>query len=234
MADVHPSVGVIGLGRLGRAVVNACSLAGLRVVLTASRGTDWQADAVPDVIVDASSPSAFADVVDYCGKRKVPLVECVSNLDSAQWDALAGLARCVPVLRATNLAIGHYVQNELVRYTAMLVGGGPFGPEVSIWERHPATKAHRPSATAATLADTWAAVADTNVTEIGTQRSGLPVSDHELTMTWGAETLVVRHSVRSFDAAADGAVAAARWVVTQRPGLHALPAMYDQLTTKEK
>jgi 4-hydroxy-tetrahydrodipicolinate reductase len=233
MADARPSVGVVGLGRLGRAVVDACAGAGLPVALTACRRSGWRVDAVPDVIVDASGPEALTEVRDYCAANRVALVECVSNLDARQWELLACLARHVPVVRATNLAVGHYLQTALVRRAAELVARGPFAPAAGVRERHPVTKAHRPSATAVKLADCWNAVADVEVTEICAQRSGLPVSDHEVSLTWGAETLTVGHSVGSFAAAADGAVAAARWVTGRPPGVLTVHAMYDELMTKE-
>jgi 4-hydroxy-tetrahydrodipicolinate reductase len=233
MPDARPSVGVVGLGRLGRAVVAACSAAGLPVVLTASRGTGWRADAVPDVLVDASGPGALTEVVAYCRNSRAALVECVSNLDAEQWETVAGLAGEVPVVRATNLAVGHHLQTELVRRAAELVACGPFAPAASVRERHPATKAHRPSATAGKLAGSWAAVAGEEITEICAERSGLPVSDHEVILTWGGETVTVGHSVGSFAAAAEGAVAAARWVTGRPSGLHSVQRMYDELMAKE-
>ncbi len=230
MADGRPSVGVIGLGRLGRAVVDACAAAGLPVVLTASRRTGWRAEGAPDVVVDASGPEVFAEVRDYCATGRAALVECVSNLSPRQQDELTELARHVPVVRATNLAIGHHLQKTLVRRAAELVTCGPFEPTASVRERHPRTKAHRPSASAVELAGAWT----TAVPEICAERAGLPVSDHDVTLSWGAETLTVSHSVGSFAAAAEGAVAAARWVTGRSPGLLTVQAMYDELLTGGK
>ncbi|MFC4857360.1 dihydrodipicolinate reductase C-terminal domain-containing protein [Actinophytocola glycyrrhizae] len=233
MTDARPSIGVVGLGGLGRTVVATCAAAGLPVVLTASLGTGWRADAVPDVLVDASGPGALTEVVAYCRNSRTALVECVSNLDDDQWVTVTGLAEEVPVVRATNLALGHHLQTALVRRAAELVASGPFAPVASIRERHPATKAHRPSATAGKLAGSWAAVSGEEVTEICVERSGLPVSDHEVVLTWGGETLTVGHAVGSFAAAAHGAVAAARWVTGRPPGLHSVQSMYDELMVKE-
>ncbi|MEE4545580.1 dihydrodipicolinate reductase C-terminal domain-containing protein [Streptomyces sp. V4-01] len=224
-----PRVGVVGLGRLGRAVVDACGRAGLPVVMTASRGSGWRVDAEPEVIVDASSPSAHEAVRRSCLRHGAALVECVSDLDDAQWRALADLAGAVPVVRATNLAIGHHLQRTVVGLLAALGVQAAYPAETAVHERHPASKAHRPSATAVALASCWRAGSGTEVAEIGSLRAGPPVSDHEVMWSWPAETLRLRHSVRRIDAAAAGALAAVRWTRGRAPGLADMAGVFDDL-----
>jgi 4-hydroxy-tetrahydrodipicolinate reductase len=224
----EPLVGVVGRGRLGRAVLEGCAEQGLPVVLTAS--TDgWMADAVPDVLIDASAPAAQDAVLKYCQTNEVALIECVSDVDAEQWTDLEDLAAIVPVLRATNLAVGHFLQSRLVEHLAAFPLRHPFVPETSVWERHPATKAHRPSATAVALADTWVTATGTAPVDVSSLRSGLAVSEHEITWTWGAETLSLRHGVGSFAAAAQGAVAAVRWLHGREPGLVGTRDLYEDL-----
>ncbi|WP_410667820.1 dihydrodipicolinate reductase C-terminal domain-containing protein [Amycolatopsis sp. cmx-4-68] len=226
MPEAAPTIGVAGLGRLGTAVLDRARRQGLRVVLRASR-TGWQADAVPDVLVDASAPAAGEQVRDYCLRHGVALVECVSDLDARQWSALAELAAVVPVVRATNLTVGHYVQSRLVRCVAALPE--PVRAPASVWERHPATKAHRPSATAVALGRTWTDGSGAEPSDISSQRSGLPVSEHEVLWTWQAETLALRHSVGSLAAAAAGAVTAVCWAHGRPAGMASMDAVYDDL-----
>ncbi|MFE7108573.1 dihydrodipicolinate reductase C-terminal domain-containing protein [Streptomyces sp. NPDC057575] len=226
MSDAGPSVGVIGTGRLGTAVADHARAQGLRVVLTASR-RGWRADGTPDVVVDAGGPAGHEEVRAYCGRNKAALIECVSNLDTRQWDALAELARSVPVVRAANLALGHYLQARLLREVAALPE--PLRPLAGIAERHPVTKAHRPSATAQALAGLWGEVSGVAPCDVSSQRSGLPVSEHEVTWTWPAETLTLRHQVGSLEAAADGAVIAVRWAHRRPVGMFSMDAVYDDL-----
>ena len=225
---------MVGLGRLGRAVLEACERAALPVVLTASRSAGWRVDAAPEVIIDAGSPSGHDAVRESCLRYGAALVECVSDLDDAQWRALAELAEKVPVVRATNLTIGHHLQRRMVELLAALGGHTVFPAETSVHERHPATKAHRPSATAAALAATWRAGTGTEVAEIGSRRAGPPVSDHEVLWSWPGETLQLRHSVRRIDAAADGALAAARWTRGRAPGLVDMRTVFDDLIVAGK
>lgn len=221
-----PRTGVVGVGALGAAIIATCAEAGLPVVLTASRSDGWRVRAAPEVVIDASAPAAHHEVYEYCLRHRVALVECVSNLDGEQWDRLGTLAEYVPVIRATNLAVGHHVQLTLLRYLASL-SMPPAAPSVA--ERHPATKAHRPSATAVALAGAWTRATGADVPEVSSARRGLPVSEHEFQLTWAAETLTVRHAVGSIEAAATGALTAARWIRGRPPGLLTMDAVYDDI-----
>ena len=231
-----PAIGVVGLGRLGTAVAERARHLGLPVVLRATR-EEWRADRKPDVLVDTSAPDAHERVVTYCRDTGTALVECVSNLTDAQWAALEDLASRVLVVRATNLAVGHHVQQLLVRYVAGLPAWcrAPAG----VWERHPVTKAHRPSATAVALAGVWRETSGAEVTDISSQRGGLPVSDHEVQWTWQGETLTLRHSVGSLLAAADGALHAVRWAHgraarTEAPRTVTMTTVYDDLIQRHQ
>ncbi|MFF9913232.1 dihydrodipicolinate reductase C-terminal domain-containing protein [Streptomyces sp. NPDC013457] len=226
-----PTIGIVGLGRLGSALRAVCEADGTRVSLTASRRGGWSAEAVPDVLVDASAPEAHADVLDFCAGHRVPLVACVSNLTDTQWKALEELADMVPVVRATNLSFAHYLQVRIAEFTAGLATGR-FATTTTIRERHPLGKAHRPSATALALADTWAGASGRAVADIADERAGLPVGEHELTHTWEGEALHVRHHVGSWTVPARGALAAADWARAATPGLVTMRNVYDDLTAR--
>ncbi|MFF7726696.1 dihydrodipicolinate reductase C-terminal domain-containing protein [Streptomyces sp. NPDC008001] len=226
-----PAIGIVGLGRLGSALRAVCRAGGRRVTLTASRRGGWSAEAVPEVLVDASAPEAHTEVLAYCAAHRVPLVACVSNLTDIQWKALEELAEAVPVVRATNLSFAHYLQVRIAEFTAAFTTGR-FAATTTVRERHPLGKAHRPSATALALADTWAGASGRAVADIADERAGLPVSEHELTHTWDGESLHVRHHVGSWTVPALGALAAADWARTASPGLVTMRTVYDDLTAR--
>ena len=230
-----PVVGVAGLGRLGGAIVRRCAEAGLPVrELDTRRPSEWSGGDRPDVIVDCGAPAGTHHVLDLCAALRVPLVECVSNLDAAQLDRLDELARDTVVVRATNLSLGNYLQSRAVEHIAGLLATmrrGGFGtlPEAAVLERHPATKAHRPSATATALAERWREHTGGTPSDIASLRGGLPVSDHEIRLAWAAQTLTVRHEVHSLEAAADGAVTVARWTLGRPAGRYPVHAVFDDL-----
>ncbi|QFZ19609.1 dihydrodipicolinate reductase C-terminal domain-containing protein [Saccharothrix syringae] len=229
----EPVVGVVGAGRLGSAVARRCEADGLAVrALDSRRPERWRLGAPPDVVVDCSAPQVTVPVLDLCEDLGVPLVECVSDADAA---VLEERARRTPVVRATNLALGNFLQHRVVDLLADLVlaleraGAAGAVPEAAVLERHPATKAHRPSATADALGRRWEARSGRPPSDVASLRAGPPVSDHEVRLTWAGQGLVVRHEVRSLDAAATGAVALARWVVGRAPGLYPAHAAYEEL-----
>ncbi|WBB81902.1 hypothetical protein O7606_11380 [Micromonospora sp. WMMD882] len=226
-----PVVGVVGAGRLGAAVTRRCVAEGLRVRPLDSRQPAAWRTRPPDVLVDCAAPPATDRVLDACAELRTPLVECVSDLRPDQLVRLAELARGVAVVRATNLSLGNYLQTRVVERLAELLAGHPAdaGPEAAVWERHPATKAHRPSATGVALADRWRKLTGRDPSDVASLRAGGPVSDHELRLSWPTQTLTVRHEVHALDAAATGAVAAARWAVGRSPGLYGAHDVYDDL-----
>jgi 4-hydroxy-tetrahydrodipicolinate reductase len=92
--------------------------------------------------------------------------------------------------------------------------------ECSISERHCTSKRDRPSATARELAIVWRSASGRDVADVASIRGGLPVSDHEATLSGEGELLTVRHSVGNRKGAARGALLAGRWLATQPPGFY--------------
>ncbi len=227
---------MVGLGRLGAAVLRRCAEEGVAALILDSRrpGT-WPAPGGAvlgprDVVVDCSAPQATRAVLDLCAASGAALVECVSNLDADGSRGCADLAATRPVVLATNLSLGNYLQHQaLLRVTDLLAALGVALPEATVLERHPTTKAHRPSATAAALGALWEGRTGQPPADVASLRAGAPVSEHGVRLTWAGQELHLAHDVRSLDAAAEGAVLLARWAAGRPPGLHPAHAAYDEL-----
>ncbi|MDT7788265.1 MAG: 4-hydroxy-tetrahydrodipicolinate reductase [Pseudonocardiales bacterium] len=222
----EPSLGIFGAsGRLGTALRALCAERGVPVVLEAtSSGVVRHAD--PAVVVCAAHREALGQVVRLCQDTGAALVQCTSGLDPADLEHLRELGRTRPVVLAPNLTLGHWLQLRVVRMLAELTGGTSPAPQASVDERHPTTKAHRPSTTAEVLARSWRQRAGTTVSEVVSLRTGLPVSEHTLRLTFAGESLAVHHDVRDLRAAASGALLAANWVVKAPNGLHSMDDLY--------
>lgn len=232
----EPAIGVFGTGRLGRAIQRTASAEGHCVhVYDPRRPDQWDAVPGPDVLVDCSAPAALALAVDLGASLAVPLVECVSALEDDHLRLLGELATKAPVVLAPNLSLGNYLQTRALGYVADVVStmerAGINGavPEAAVLERHPATKAHRPSTTASRLAREWLRHTGRPTADVASLRCGPAVSDHEIRLSWPEQTLTVTHEVHSLDAAAAGAIGAAAWSVGRAAGTYTIHEVFDDL-----
>ncbi|MET9628340.1 dihydrodipicolinate reductase C-terminal domain-containing protein [Lentzea sp. NPDC006480] len=226
---VEPSAGLVGSsGRLGTAIRAVCAERGMPVVLEAtSSGIVRRAD--PDVVICAAHREALDTAAGLCRDTGAALVLCASGLLPEDLVQVRELSRAVPVVVAPNLALGHWLQLRVVRSIAELAAKAAPPPQATVDERHPVTKAHRPSTTAEVLAEAWQEHAGFAATEVVSLRTGLPVSEHALRVTFAGESLAVHHDVRDLRAAANGALLAARWATTAPSGLHPMSAVYDHM-----
>ncbi|CAM4160478.1 dihydrodipicolinate reductase C-terminal domain-containing protein [Kibdelosporangium persicum] len=223
-------LGVVGAtGRLGSALLAECALSGVEVGVTASR-VGWVAASQASVLVDASAPEALPDTVAYCEKTGAALIYCVSRISDDARDRLRALARDVPVVLADNLSIGHWLQMRLVRSVAELTAALPQRPLMSVHERHPVTKADRPSASARSLAAAWAeSVPPELCGETSAQRAGQPVSDHVVTFDVPGMSLSITHSVTDLRTAAAGLLGVAGHVRGLVAGYHPIFTVYSDV-----
>jgi 4-hydroxy-tetrahydrodipicolinate reductase len=226
-------LGVAGAGgRLGRVIVEFAAAAGDRVTLRAGR--TWDEESVPEVLIDASHHDNFLRVLDYCESRHIPIVAAVSSLTAAHLDRLRLASRTIAVVHAPNLAFAHHLQRIALGALATYLGNRGERLECTIAERHPTPKMDRPSATARALEELWNGVSHTRISEVSAIRGGLPVSDHEITLTLNGEALTIRHSVTDRAAAAHGALLAARWVAGRPAGWNDMAGVYSSGTEFDK
>jgi 4-hydroxy-tetrahydrodipicolinate reductase len=219
-------IGVIGAeGRLGRVICGLAARAGCVVTLAGRRG-GWEVTARPEVVIDVSHRSALPSVLEFCNEKRVPLVEGTSGLTDEDLAAIRRLSKRVAVVRAPNFAFGSFLQAALVSHLAGLMRGAP-DCEASIVDRHPSSKADRPSATAGELARLWAAGHGSAVRDVASVRGGLPVADHSLTVTLQGETVTVHHGVGDRAAAAAGALRAAHRLCGRPPCLWTMADVYS-------
>ncbi|MEO6500492.1 MAG: dihydrodipicolinate reductase C-terminal domain-containing protein [Jatrophihabitantaceae bacterium] len=223
-----PVIVVGGQGRLGSAVTAECRHRGI-VAQGKQAAEPWPPALPRTVVLDAGGPDGLPATVAYCRRNAVGLVYAVSGLDDAGRTALQRLAGDVPVVLATNLSLGHWLQARIGRWLARTVSELGETVEASVWERHTRAKQHRPSSSAVELARDWAAGAGRPVPEIVSLRSGHPVSEHALQLDWAHESLTVHHDVRDLRAAAAGAMLALAHVAGAGPGLTRFDAVLDQM-----
>jgi 4-hydroxy-tetrahydrodipicolinate reductase len=236
-----------GPGRLGGAIAAAAVAAGWPSpsVLGRPDANGWRAGApIADVVVDASAGTAVAGNLAHAldaGNRAFVLA-------ATGWDADGPLVRSLllehgaAAVVAPNLSLGAALFGRLVETAAgWYAAAGGFEPSIVEWHRR--GKADRPSGTAralarriATVDPRWSLTADDAadgrpVLEVAGIRAGAAPGTHLVTFDGAGESVELRLTARDRSAYADGALAAARWLIagSREPGLHPFDDVVDDL-----
>jgi len=191
-----------------------------------------------DVVIDFSLPQATAKTLAFCTGHKAALVLGTTGLGPDQKAAVETAARQVPIVCATNMSVGMNVLFALVGKMAAMLGPDY---DVEIVEKHHRFKKDSPSGSALTLAEQICketgrsfpdglvhgregkdALRRPGTIGMHAVRAGDITGEH--TVIFGAlgETVSVHHSAHSRDTLVRGALRAARWGVTQKPGLYSM------------
>lgn len=179
-----------------------------------------------DVIIDFSLPAATASVVRAVGQAGKPMVCGVSGLDDVQLAALDEAAASIPLVYDRNMSQGIAVLQDLVQRAARSLGD-EFA--IEIHETHHIHKKDAPSGTALKLGEAVLRAKDAgsdDAIRYESERRGEVPGDHDVIFSSPTERLSLRHSVTTRQVFAEGALRAARWVVSQPPGLY---GMHDVL-----
>ncbi|MBQ7523954.1 MAG: 4-hydroxy-tetrahydrodipicolinate reductase [Oscillospiraceae bacterium] len=191
-----------------------------------------------DCVIDFSHHTAAPNLAAYCAEHKLPLVVGTTAHTEAELAAIKDAAKTVPVFRSANMSIGVAFLAEIGKRAAALFPNA----DIEIIEKHHNQKLDVPSGTALLLADRISeARSDAEYVigrhengkrkpqEIGIHslRLGSEVGSHEIIIATGAETLTLRHDAEDRRLFAEGALAAARFIVKQKAGLY---DMRDMLT----
>lgn len=237
-------------GRMGRAVAEAAAgQADLSIKANVDRAENLQGGSgvwresldgvveAGDVVIEFSSPAACREAARRCVEARAALVSGTTGLSGAEEAELQNAARSIAVLRASNFSLGVLALRRAVE-AALAAAPGTW--DVEIVERHHRAKVDSPSGTALTLAQEvatrrgWSGEAIRTgrtgrtgprpAAEVGVSsvRGGAWIGDHEVLLAGEGEWLELRHVASDRGAFARGALAAARFVASARPGLYSL------------
>lgn len=196
------------------------------------------ADELPsdfDVVIDFSAPQAALEMVRLCAKKGKAVVTGTTGFKEKELREIEEAARTVPVFLASNMSMG-------INIVLAMLEGMPEalhkGFDVEIVETHHRTKKDSPSGTAKTIARTIAEKSGKSSLihgregrgleredgEIGMHavRGGTVVGTHSVYFHGNGESIEITHRAYSRRIFALGALAAAKWIVKQKPGLYSM------------
>jgi len=189
-----------------------------------------------DVVVDFSIPRAGLEIAREAARRGKALVIGTTGFSKEERREIEALAAGIACVMTPNMSVGVNVLFKAVEYVANALGRG-FDAEVL--EAHHRFKADAPSGTAVRLAEGIARAWSIDLSrEAVYGRSGRPgprrdeeigilalrggdiVGEHTVVFAGIGERIELTHRAHSRDTFASGALRAAKWVVTQPPGLY--------------
>ncbi|MBR5228892.1 MAG: 4-hydroxy-tetrahydrodipicolinate reductase [Firmicutes bacterium] len=199
-------------------------------------GSPQECNVEADVIIDFSHFSAVPNLLQHCIDIKSPVVVATTGLDDACFEMIAKASETVPVFRSANMSLGI---NALAKAIAAITPVLEKEFNVEIIEKHHTKKLDSPSGTALLLADKVNDACQVKkdyiygrhskhdefkMTEIGIHavRGGTIPGEHTVIYAGPDEVIELNHLALSRDIFANGAVAAADFIVKQTPGQYSM------------
>ena len=215
-------------GRMGQAISAAAPELGAEIV---EKGDP------ADVLVDFSSPAALGDSITMAKRFELPLVVGTTGLGDEHQAMIDEAAKEIAILQAANTSLGVALLSDLVERAAKVLG--PDGWDVEIVETHHRHKADAPSGTALHLGlaaergrDEDALddmgrcgtglTRETGAIGYAAVRGGTVAGDHDVMFLGPDERLILSHRAENRAIFARGAIAAARFLKDQSPGLYSM------------
>lgn len=193
-------------------------------------------EAQADCVVDFSHHSCTNELLSFCVERRLPLVLATTGQTDSERSAIAAAAEEIPLFFAANYSLGIALLIELAKKTARAMPDA----EIEIIEKHHDRKLDAPSGTALAIARAIQSVrpeaeincgrsgmAKRSPTEIGIHaiRMGNIVGEHEVLIGTQNQTITLKHEAHSRALFAEGALAAAQWLMDKGPGLYDMKDM---------
>jgi len=166
-----------------------------------------------DVAIEFSIPAAVPGNVEGIAALGVPLV-----VGTTGW--LTHIDRVQRIIEihhtglvwSPNFSIGVNVFFRLVAEAARLLAAEP-GYGAWAWEIHHSAKKDAPSGTLLKLVEEMKKAGYARHIDVGANRAGTIPGTHEIGFDSGADTITLRHTARSREGFARGALKAAQWIV---------------------
>ncbi len=210
---------IVGYGKMGRMVDGLAAEYGFEVTARIDVNDPIENARGADAAIEFSTPEAAVGNLEMLAALGVNTV-CgttgwLANLDRARqaFDASgAGL------VYSPNFSIGVNIFFKLLESAAkMLEQQTEYGAWA--WEIHHSAKKDAPSGTLIKAVETMRTAGYTGLIDVSSNRAGKIPGTHEIGFDSAADTITLRHTARSREGFARGALQAAKWVVGKK-GVH--------------
>ena len=223
-------IALVGMGRMGRALAELAPDRGFEVVARVEHHGSITPASLGGaaVAIEFSVPASAAANVIACAAAGCPVVVGTTGWYADLPRVRGEVERAGgAMLHAPNFSLGVAIFDRVVAEAARLFGGAP-SFDSHLVETHHRAKVDAPSGTAAALARTAESASGRSM-PITSVRVGSVPGTHEVVFDAPFEQVRLVHEARDRRVFAEGALAAARWII----GRHGVFTMQDVLMTPE-
>jgi 4-hydroxy-tetrahydrodipicolinate reductase len=220
------NLAIVGYGKMGRLIEQFAPEYNFTVALKLDEYNNAASEGVTaanfrgiDVAVDFSIPAVVPENVERIAARGVNMVVGTTGWLGELERVQAAVARHgTGLVWSPNYSIGVNVFFRLVSEAARLLAAeASYGAWA--WEIHHSTKKDAPSGTLLKLVEEMKKAGYGRTIDAAASRAGAHPGTHEIGFDSAADTITLRHTARSREGFARGALKAAQWIVGKQ-GFH--------------
>jgi 4-hydroxy-tetrahydrodipicolinate reductase len=217
---------IVGYGKMGRLIEQLAPEYGFETALKLDEFNNAGFEGLTadnflgiDAAIDFSIPAAVRRNVEGIAALGVNIVVGTTGWREHEAAVRQAVERNgIGLVWSPNYSVGVNVFFRLAAEAARLLAGQPeYGAWA--WEIHHATKKDAPSGTLLKLVDEMKKAGYGRAIDTGSNRAGAHPGTHEIGFDSAADSITLRHTARSREGFARGALKAAQWVVGKK-GFH--------------
>jgi 4-hydroxy-tetrahydrodipicolinate reductase len=216
-------IAIVGYGKMGRLIADLAPQYDAEVALTLDEHNNASGEAITreafagiDAAIEFSTPHTAVANIEKLAAAGVNTV-----VGTTGWGAEMERVRSavekggIGLVWSPNFSVGVNVFFRLVAEAARLMQAeAEYGSWA--WEIHHDTKKDAPSGTLVKLVDEMKAAGYARNIDVSSNRAGRHPGTHEIGFDSAADTVTLRHTARSREGFARGALKAAQWVVGKK------------------
>jgi len=210
-----PNLAIVGYGKMGRLVEQLAPEYGFTVTARLDIDRNEPLDDV-DVAIEFSTPASVLGNVAKLAALRIPIVVGTTGWLEHMSEAKAIIKRSDSALVwSPNFSIGVNIFTRLVSEAARLFKNEKeYGAWA--WEIHHITKKDAPSGTLLKLVEQMQSAGFDRKIDTSSNRAGAHPGTHEIGFDSAADTITLRHTARSREGFARGALKAAQWIIGRK------------------
>ncbi len=212
-------IAIVGYGKMGRIVERVAKERGIEVAVRLDESNNTRFEGITpenfagvDVAIDFSIPSAAVENMLRIAALGVNLVVGTTGWQDQMSHVRSVVAgRGIGMVWSPNYSVGVNAFFRIVNEAARLMASES-EYEAWAWEIHHSGKKDAPSGTLIKLMEDMTKAGYSRHISVASNRAGAIAGTHEIGFDSPADTITLRHTARSRDGFALGAVKAAEWI----------------------